>query len=259
MASLPVVGSTESKRKRDGKNVTTIKKRYPAIDFLAYAELERRANEAARWAIKGIQKADLGPRTTHDPLSAGSMQNPGGEASGYSLTGSPDRLPCESASAYRAFCAYRDLGSQRTLIAARTADRKDSAPGAKISAGHWPRWSQQFHWVARATAHDAMLKSTEERCRAQIVQRRLDFQIADQKRLDARISKTQALVSRADAASILNVTRTESERDKTGGRLLEKTMINVEGINLAGLMAVQMQLYETMRIRKLGHPQIDAI
>lgn len=265
MASLPIIGSTERKRTREGKEVTTITNRRPAIDFFAYARLEGQANEAARWAIQGIQLTDLRPGATHDQSSAGSMLNSIDKALSYGFTERTDRLPGESASAYRAFCVYRDLGSNRSLTRAFAADRNDRAPGAKVSAGHWPRWSQQFHWVARAKAYDAILKSTEERCSAQIKQRRLDFQIAEEKRLVERISKTQALVSRANEAPLLNVTRTETEREKkvynnkARYRLLEKTTINVEGINLAGLQAVQLQLYETLRVRKLGHSKRDVI
>ena len=212
MANLSITSSTECKQKFEGKHVTTTTTQSQGIDLFAYAMLEGQANEAARWAIEGIQISDLWPGAPDGQSSTTSTLNPAGAASNCSFTGSTDRLHGESASAYRAFCAYRDLGSKRSLVAARMADRKDSAPGAKGSAGHWPAWSKQFHWVARAKAYDAMLKSTEERCRAQIQQRRLDFQMANEKRIDARISKTLDLLSRAARAPMSTTTRTETTR-----------------------------------------------
>ncbi len=57
----------------------------------------------------------------------------------------------ETAKAYAAFCAYRDLGSSRSLDAA-FAQAKGCQKGVKRVSGFWQRWSRDNHWKNRAEA-----------------------------------------------------------------------------------------------------------
>ena len=62
-----------------------------------------------------------------------------------------ERQPGETLAAYLAFCAYRDLGSARSLTSAyreRTGNITGSMPG------HWRDWSTNNSWVARCRAFD---------------------------------------------------------------------------------------------------------
>jgi hypothetical protein len=269
MVILPITSSITCQQSFEGRHVTTTTTQSPGINLFAYAELEGQVNEAARWAIEGVSEADMGetgmrPGVRDDPSSSASALNPDGWTSSCGFAQSTDRLQGESASAHRAYCVYRDLGSKRSLVAAYMADRKDAGPGAKISAGHWPAWSKQFHWVARAKAYDATMKSTEKDCRAQTEQRRLDFKIADQKRIEARISKTLTLLLRA-ARAPQPQTRTETKLLKkvyktiTRSRLIEETTTYIDGINVAGLLAVRNQLAKTRRAQNFVQPESAAI
>lgn len=70
-----------------------------------------------------------------------------------------DRQDVESTKAYRAFCAYRDMGADRTLAA--VADKlyplKSGEPRASKGQlpGHITRWSADHNWVERAASWDA--------------------------------------------------------------------------------------------------------
>ncbi len=61
------------------------------------------------------------------------------------------RLPGETALAFTYFTLYRDAGSDRTLRALCDEEIR----GKKRSLAQIGRWSSQFHWTARAEAHDA--------------------------------------------------------------------------------------------------------
>jgi hypothetical protein len=133
------------------------------------------------------------------------------------------------------------------------ADRKDAVPATRASAGHWPAWSTQFHWVARAKAHDALIVSTEQDCHAQIKQHRLGFQTANSLRIEARITKTRALLAKAAQAPASDTEKEEITRiQKTDnlkarqGRVVEKKTTYFEGINSAGVEAVRNQLAKTI-------------
>ena len=70
----------------------------------------------------------------------------------------------ETAKAYAAFCAYRDLGSSRSLDAA-FAQAKGCQKGVKRVSGFWQRWSRDNHWINRAEAYDAHLELLSRRDR----------------------------------------------------------------------------------------------
>jgi hypothetical protein len=83
-----------------------------------------------------------------------------------------EQQPKESARAYGAFCAYRDLGPCRSLRAAAEAFyRRKSAAGSR----QLQTWSATFRWVERAHAWDRHLdaeaRQTQEKTRHEMGQR----------------------------------------------------------------------------------------
>jgi hypothetical protein len=69
----------------------------------------------------------------------------------------------ESAKAFAAFKAYRDLGEQREFLAAyRQLTGKSNA---RKQSGQWQRWSSDHEWKARALAYDRNLEQVAERAR----------------------------------------------------------------------------------------------
>jgi hypothetical protein len=73
-----------------------------------------------------------------------------------------DRQDQESEAAYRAFCVFRNMGSERSLAGAcrlDSANRKGSAKspnGVRFDSrnGRWRTWSKKFHWAERALTWD---------------------------------------------------------------------------------------------------------
>jgi hypothetical protein len=63
-----------------------------------------------------------------------------------------DRQPGESEAAYRAFCAFRDMGQDRTSIAAFRQQRGNKR--ATHPSGEWSRMLKAHDWHARALAWD---------------------------------------------------------------------------------------------------------
>lgn len=76
-----------------------------------------------------------------------------------------EQLPGESARAFRAFCAYRDLGPERSLDAVAAAlvppSRRPRKPPGRIN-----KWSSDHRWAERARTFDAFADS--ERVRASL-------------------------------------------------------------------------------------------
>ena len=80
-----------------------------------------------------------------------------------------DQLPGESAKAYRAFCAYRDLGPGRCLDqASRAYHQRQPPPADGASTAHKPRasgtirrWAERWNWKARAIAWDQQLEQVK--------------------------------------------------------------------------------------------------
>lgn len=66
-----------------------------------------------------------------------------------------EQQPGETAAAYRAFAAYRDLGAGRTLAAAADLIYNRPRTGPREAPGNVKRWSREHDWIARAQALDA--------------------------------------------------------------------------------------------------------
>jgi hypothetical protein len=58
----------------------------------------------------------------------------------------------ESSKAFAAFCVYRDLGRNRSVVEAFR--QQTGKPGAKQASGRWNRWAKAWHWAERAQAWD---------------------------------------------------------------------------------------------------------
>jgi hypothetical protein len=266
VGSLPITGYTVWKREVDGKNVAASKTQVQSVNLFGYARLLRESNETARAAIVG--GARRGRQTgAPDPGTDGAVLDAPGIYSNSSFRGrtaedsasalGANRLPGESTRAYRAFCAYRDQGSQRSLAAAWMADRHNAHAATRAyrrdqgtpraSAGHWPTWSRQWNWVVRAAAYDARVEATQRQAQLdrskQIERRRLDFELANQERLETRCEKIRALLAKVVDAPITDITQCT---EYTLGKRVSKTKTHVEGRNLASLAALSKQYKETL-------------
>jgi hypothetical protein len=241
MGSLPVTGFTAWER----EGVTASKRHVPSINLYGYAHLVRAANRTACLAIVGLHEAtDQRSRTSDDDYSFALTLFGPGVNSGTS-TG---RMSGESAVAYGAFCRYRDLGTKRSLVAAKKADLQNSEPATKISAGHWRDWARSWNWVARAKAYDRLVTSIERQAqrhrRVQLEERRFEFLMANQDRLESRAEKIEVLFRKAAAAPATDVTEWIVSRI---GRKFHKTKTHVEGLNYSGFASVGHEYCETMR------------
>lgn len=88
-----------------------------------------------------------------------------------------DRLDDESAPAYRAFLAYRDLGPARTVAdAGRTLGGRERgaerAPDGrrKGASGCVRTWSKRYRWAERAEAYDRHQDEHRERAKLAVVE-----------------------------------------------------------------------------------------
>jgi hypothetical protein len=239
MDSLPVTGSSVWEREAVGRKVTAQKKHVQSVNLHVYARHLQAVNEIACWAIVGFEPTNQRSRTSDDDFNT-PADVPGAG------TG---RMPGESAAAYRAFCIYRDLGTKRSLVAARMADRPTSEPATRASAGHWRGWSSKWNWVARAKAHDTLAtfieRQTERYRRQQLEQRRFEFEMANQDRLESRIAKTGVLISRAAAAPVVDITQWITTR--TGNRV-HKVKTHIEGLDVGGFSCVANRYCDSMRL-----------
>lgn len=64
-----------------------------------------------------------------------------------------DRRPDETSKAYAAFCAYLELGPERSIERA-FRDRNGTERAQKTQGAWWRRWSSRHDWVERARAFD---------------------------------------------------------------------------------------------------------
>jgi len=157
-----------------------------------------------------------------------------------------DRLAEESSVAYAAYCGYRDLGLARSLEKAwRARVGRAAKPAAKPSTT-WELWSSKYQWVQRAAAHDAEIEAIKWAVRkdkiAQLEERRFEYEFRDQDRLESRVMKMDALLDKADAAPVTDVTQ---ELEETMNGKLTRTKTKIKGTNLVGYAAMVKQTNET--------------
>ncbi len=66
-----------------------------------------------------------------------------------------DQREGESPKAYQAFCAYRDMGADRSIV---KAHRRLSQTDAGRAPRHWDVWAFENDWKTRAAAYDTHLE-----------------------------------------------------------------------------------------------------
>lgn len=264
----PITGFTDWKREVTGKKVVETKTHVEGVDLSAYASLVRQANEIARLAIVGVPVAYDESRNDDSEHSAVIRDKQGTDAMNAVRRVSskvvlrPDRLPGEPVRAYRAFRVYRDQGPRRSLRAAWISGRqRDMAPqscrsrlahgATRRSAGHWTEWSSQWNWVERAAAYDAMVDKSKQKaqgyCAREMAKQRLDFEIANQHRLENRLEKIGALTIKALEAPIVGSTHSTTRRWWDGRSVETKTRI--EGLDITGYAALVKQVVEICKQR----------
>jgi hypothetical protein len=151
---------------------------------------------------------------------------------------SPERLPDESARAYRAFCHYRDLGPNRSLDRAwechcTTSDQGKNRKSAR-RPGHWGAWSQKFLWVKRADAHDDQID--EERRNAAFERRRAlreqrsRFEAEQQPQTENLVRMMDSQLERMGSAQHHEVTQVKTDA-ATGKKITTK----IKGFNATGM------------------------
>ena len=155
-----------------------------------------------------------------------------------------EQLAGESAKAFAAFAVYRDLGAQRSISAAY----RQSSGSAAAAAGTWNGWSTEHEWVARAEAYDKHLEqirlaARDERLK-RLEERRLDYEFANQDRLEQRVRKIEALLDKADAHPITDVA-TEKEIEDLGTATTTRTKTKVKGISLSGYARLAQEANDT--------------
>src|SRR5260370_40555615 len=74
------------------------------------------------------------------------------------MNNSWDRLPDETAKAYAAFCAFRDMAPPRSLDGAFR--HKNGAPESTRSNGAWRTWTAKYKWNERVRAFDAKMEAS---------------------------------------------------------------------------------------------------
>lgn len=71
-----------------------------------------------------------------------------------------ERQPEDTPKSWAAFCIYRDLGEERSILKAHQIDVSKKYPDRtfpKEASKRWRDWSSNFSWVRRAAAYDSHL------------------------------------------------------------------------------------------------------
>jgi hypothetical protein len=125
-----------------------------------------------------------------------------------------ERLPKESARAYAAFCAYRDLGAERSIDAAGT--QQLGSRSRKRAPRTWFKWSRRFHWVKRAEAWDAHLVRVGLRDKEQATRREGErWQERQRAHRDRQWKLADQMMDKAETILKMPLVRTRVE--KNGG------------------------------------------
>lgn len=96
-----------------------------------------------------------------------------------------DRQPGESTKAYAAFCAYRDLGPERSI---EKAGQMLDKPRSKKWLGEW---SAKYKWVERAKAYDdyveKLKRKEKEKAIKEMAERQARIAMAFQEKIIERL------------------------------------------------------------------------
>ena len=77
-----------------------------------------------------------------------------------------ERQPNETVRAFKAFCLFLNLGSERSLAAAYRSDT--GRTGVEQAPGSWRAWYQDKNWLERAIAYDDHMAQERQRQREEI-------------------------------------------------------------------------------------------
>jgi len=72
-----------------------------------------------------------------------------------------EQLAGEGSSAFKAFCAFRDMGLERNIRKAVEGVEKDAALQSK-KYGVWRNWSNKFHWRERVADYDRYIERLKQ-------------------------------------------------------------------------------------------------
>ena len=117
-----------------------------------------------------------------------------------------ERQPGETAKAFKAFCAYRDLEPARRSVLAAYRQAKGK-PTARQAAGIWNKWCAEHRWVERAHAYDLHREALERAAREDMWRVRA-AQVAD-----TEWDLAQQLIARAQEMLRLPLVEQRLERD----------------------------------------------
>lgn len=138
---------------------------------------------------------------------------------------SRERLPDESALAYRAFCVYRDLGPDRSLDQAWKRSDQGKQCGSARRPGYWSKWSAQYEWVARAEAHDDEIEEERRKAAAKrrcvIADKRSRFALEEQDREENLVRITDGVLLKMSEAQLHEGTHITIDKI-TGNKIIRK-------------------------------------
>jgi len=112
-----------------------------------------------------------------------------------------ERRESESSQAYQAFCLYRDLGADRSIVSAYNLCREkysgdESAQKASRAPGRWNKWSQQHAWLRRARAwdneQDRLRRAVKAKELEEMIERHAQMARLFQRKVLERMSKIDA-------------------------------------------------------------------
>jgi hypothetical protein len=103
-----------------------------------------------------------------------------------------EQMPEESGKAYAAFCAYRDMGRQRSLTKAYRQHSGHTT--ATAVSGSYASWSITYEWLRRAEAYDAYLERLARQEREEAYVQDLEGFRARQKQLAAAATSVASLL-----------------------------------------------------------------
>jgi hypothetical protein len=217
-----------------GKVGSKTKSVVPKFKVRGYAALAREANATARLALVGLP--DWRQLTEHGPLSS---------VDWLWWNTEQERQAGESVRAFRAYAVYRDLGPDRSI---RAAYRESQVPfssdlpepagsGYPWASSHWPVWANRWKWVERAKAYDKMVKAACESQIPELADRRLEFEEANQDRLERRAQKIEEILDQMDRGPA--ITDVEMQTTVTVGNKVVRTKTHIEGLDLGAYAALQ--------------------
>lgn len=132
-----------------------------------------------------------------------------------------DRLPEESAKAYAAFCIYRGLPlKERSRDIAYRLSRGWAADVKTLASGGWTKWSKDYRWLERASAHDEHIEREARKGEERSQIRKLrEFRI-DQQR-SAQTASRQALKALQKAGEKLETLKAKDLRPSEAAAFMQ--------------------------------------